>query len=82
MNLNNPEDIFSTLDFKKFVLQRREGITQKNSDFILEQGLSRTILASQFINFCETKSLSLTDFDDNTQQNINKLIEKIKKLIT
>jgi predicted ATP-dependent endonuclease of OLD family len=77
-----PEDIFSTLDFKKFVLQRREGITQKNSDYILEQGLSRTILASQFINSCEAKSLTINDFDDNTQQNIHKLLSKIQKLIT
>ena len=77
-----PEDIFSTLDFKKYVLQRREGITQKNSEFILEQGLSRTILASQFINYCEAKSLTINDFDDNTQQNIHKLISKIQKLIT
>jgi predicted ATP-dependent endonuclease of OLD family len=74
-----PEDIFSTLDFKKFVLQQREGITDKNSEYIIEQRLSRTILASQFINYCETKNIKLNDFDDVTQKNISLLVEKIKK---
>jgi predicted ATP-dependent endonuclease of OLD family len=73
-----PEDVFSTLDFKKFVLQQREGITDKNSDYIVEKGLSRTILASQFINYCETKNLVLNDFDDTTRKNIQLLIDKIK----
>jgi predicted ATP-dependent endonuclease of OLD family len=77
-----PEDIFSTLDFKKYVLQKREGITQKNSDFIIEQGLSRTILASQFINYCETKSLTLKDLDETTQNNIKILVNHILKVIT
>ena len=77
-----PEDVFSTLDFKKFVLQRREGITENNSDFIFEQGLSRTILASQFINYCEAKNVKITDFDTKTQQNIRTLLDKIIKAIT
>ncbi|RPJ78915.1 MAG: ATP-binding protein, partial [Alphaproteobacteria bacterium] len=73
-----PEDIFSTLDFKKFVLQQREGITEKNSDYILEKGLSRTILASQFINFCEDKSIKMSNFDEKTQANISLIVQKIK----
>ena len=77
-----PEDVFSTLDFKKYVLQRREGITENNSDFIFEQGLSRTILASQFINYCEAKNVKITDFDTKTQQNIRTLLDKIIKAIT
>ncbi len=77
-----PEDVFSTLDFKKFVLQRREGITEKNSDYILEQGLSRTILASQFINYCEAKNVKIIDFDNDTQKNIHNLINKIINVIT
>ncbi len=77
-----PEDVFSTLDFKKFVLQHREGITEHNSDFIFEQGLSRTILASQFINYCEAKNVKLSDFDNKTQENIRSIINKIIKAIT
>ncbi|MBN2523150.1 MAG: AAA family ATPase [Bacteroidales bacterium] len=77
-----PEDIFSTLDFKKFVIQKREGITERNSDYILENGLSRTILASQFINYCEHKNITLKDFDDDTRKNIKLLINKIQKTVT
>jgi predicted ATP-dependent endonuclease of OLD family len=77
-----PEDIFSTLDFKKYVLQQREGITDRNSDYIFEKGLSRTILASQFINYCEDKGIKMSDFDDKTLANIKHLIHKIKFSIT
>ena len=76
------EDVFSTLDFKKFVLQRREGITERNSNYIFEQGLSRTILASQFINYCEAKNIKISDFDNTTQEHIRKLIKKIHNAIT
>ncbi|MBN1598058.1 MAG: AAA family ATPase [Bacteroidales bacterium] len=77
-----PEDVFSTLDFKKYVLQTRVGITSKNSEYIIENGLSRTVLASQFLNYCENKRLTIKDFDDNTRANINKLIDKIKPFIS
>jgi len=77
-----PEDVFSTLDFKKFLLQRREGITEKNSQYIIEQGLSRTILASQFINVCESKNLNIKDFDTTTQENIRKVLSFIDPAIS
>ncbi len=73
-----PEDVLSTLDFKKFVLQKREGITEKNSEYIFENGLSRTILISQFINYCESKNIQLKDLDDTTQKNIKLLISKFQ----
>ncbi len=77
-----PEDIFSTLDFKKYVLQKRVGITEKNSDYIFENNLSRTILASQFLNYCETRSIALNDFDKDTLSNFNLLINRIKFVLT
>jgi predicted ATP-dependent endonuclease of OLD family len=76
-----PEDLFSTLDFKKFVLQKREGITEKNSTYINDNGLSRTILASQFINYCESKNVKQGDFDSETKNNIKILIDKILAVI-
>jgi predicted ATP-dependent endonuclease of OLD family len=77
-----PEDLFSTLDFKKFVLQKRVGITEKNSDYIFRNNLSRTILASQFLNYCEAQNISYKDFDDDTRSNFNLLIDNIKKVLT
>jgi hypothetical protein len=81
-NIEYPEDIFSTLDFKKFVLQKRVGITEKNSDFIFENNLSRTILASQFLNYCETSNLRINDFDDDTKKNFKILITRLKEVLT
>lgn len=73
-----PEDILSTLDFKKYVLQKREGITERNSEYIFENGLSRTILISQFINYCEAKNVKLKDFDNTTHKNIKILMNKFQ----
>lgn len=76
-----PEDLFSTLDFKKFVLQKREGITEKNSSYINDNGLSRTILASQFINYCETNNVKLGDFDSESKKNFKIFIDKLLSVI-
>jgi predicted ATP-dependent endonuclease of OLD family len=77
-----PEDLLSTLDFKKFILQQRVGITEKNSEYIFTNNLSRTILASQFLNFCETKNIGINDFDAETRNNIKLLINKFKEVLT
>ena len=77
-----PEDLFSTLDFKKFILQKRIGITERNSEYIIGNNLSRTILASQFLNYCETKGIAIGDFDDDTRKNFNLLINRIKSVLT
>jgi predicted ATP-dependent endonuclease of OLD family len=77
-----PEDLFSTLDFKKFILQKRIGITERNSEYIISNNLSRTILASQFLNYCETKGIAIGDFDDDTRKNFNLLINRIKSVLT
>lgn len=73
------EDVFSTLDFKKYILKQRIGITEKNSDYIINNNLSRTILASGFINEIRDQKLSLNRFDEETQTNINILFDVIKK---
>ena len=76
-NLEYPEDIFSTLDFKKFVLQKRVGITEKNSDYIIDTGHSRTVLAAQFINYCEEQKITRDDFDDETKKNVTTIMKTI-----
>jgi predicted ATP-dependent endonuclease of OLD family len=75
------EDIFSTLDFKKYILNKRIGITESNSDFIKGNNLSRSILASDFLSLVEEKNLSLDDFDDQTTENLKKLFGKMQKLL-
>ena len=77
-----PEDIFSTLDFKKFVLQKRVGITERNSDYIIDTGLSRTVLAAQFINYCEENKVTRDDFDDETKQNVTKIMNTLNSVLS
>jgi energy-coupling factor transporter ATP-binding protein EcfA2 len=74
------EDLFSTLDFKKYVLQKREGITETNSEYILTNGLSRKILATNFVNSFDSDQMSTESFDEVTLNNINKLFDRILKL--
>lgn len=78
--IKGAEDILSTIDFKKHVLNKRVGITENNSQYVETNNLSRSILASGFSRLVEEKKLSLKDFDEETQENITNLVSKIKAL--
>ena len=71
------EDIFSTIDFKKYVLNKRVGITESNYEYIENNGISRTILASGFVNQAQDNNLSIKDFDQETQSNFKKLFKNL-----
>ena len=79
--LDYVEDIFSTLDFKKYILKQRVGITDKNSDYIRDNNLSRSILATHFISSFQEEELTLSSFDSETQENVAFLFNKIKNSI-
>jgi predicted ATP-dependent endonuclease of OLD family len=79
--LESIEDVFSTLDFKKFILFKREGITEKNSEYILSNGLSRKVLATNFVNSLNNNKPNLNIFDETTQKNITDLFNKLSNLI-
>jgi hypothetical protein len=74
------EDLFSTIDFKRFVLQQRIGITVRNTEYIADNKLSRIILASDFLIKLQKDNLSLKDFDEETRNNFEKLFGMIKKM--
>lgn len=76
------EDLFSTLDFKKFILQQRVGIPETNSDYILENNLSRTMLASHFAQRIKNSKFSFADFDEETKSNFKKLAQRLNALLT
>lgn len=78
--IKGAEDVLSTIDFKKYVLNKRVGITESNSEFVDTNNLSRSILASNFSRLVEDKKLTLNDFDDETQENITNLVSRIKSL--
>jgi ABC-type ATPase involved in cell division len=75
------EDLFSTIDFKRFILQKRTGITESNSDYIENNGLSRMILVTSFLNHIRNEKTAFAEFDAETRKNFALLFEKIKKAI-
>ncbi len=78
----NIEDLFSTIDFKNFILHERVGITESNSEYIENNNLSRNMLASGFVLHMQNKKISLEDFDDETRENIDGLVRKLEKILS
>lgn len=76
-NCKSIEDLFSTIDFKKYILQKREGITESNSEYIDDHKLSRPVLASSFLNYVEKNNVSINDFDEETKNNIELTVNRI-----
>ena len=72
------EELFSVIDFKKYVLHKREGITESISEYIETNNLSRSILASEFIRHVQDENIKFSDFDSDTQANFKKLFDKLK----
>ncbi len=71
------EDMFSTIDFKKFVVHVREGITVSNSEYLKDNNHSKAILASNFLQEVNKKEVVFKDFDEETRDNLNAFIEKL-----
>ncbi len=76
------EDLFSTIDFKNFVLHKRVGITESNSEYIEMNELSKAKLASDFILDVQNNKIKLEDFDDETIDNISRLIKKLDNVLS
>jgi len=71
------EDLFSTIDFKKFVVKVREGITVKNSDYLKDNNYSRAILASSFLHEVGSGNVSFENLDDETRGNITYFVQQL-----
>ncbi len=69
------EDLFSTLDFKKYVLHQRIGIPESNSEYVIDNQLSRTLLASNFMK--TAAGMKITDLDEETRENIERVFQAI-----
>lgn len=80
-NIAMVEDLFSTLDFKKFILQKRIGISESNSEHIFEKNLSRVLLASSFTQMVKNNKLKFSDFDEETKSNFKKLAQRVNSLL-
>ncbi len=65
------EDLFSTIDFKKFIVKVREGITVRNSEYVKDNNYSRAILASNFLQEVTNGKVAFKNLDDETRENLN-----------
>ena len=75
------EDLFSTIDFKKYILKKRIGITEGNLEYLLNNHLNRTQLATSFALHCQNNPIGPKDFDDESRENIQKMVNTVRKLI-
>lgn len=73
------EDLFSTIDFKKFVLQKRIGIPESISDYIRGNNLSRSILGAAFMQSVQDQKLKFEHFDEETRDNFENLFRRIEE---
>jgi predicted ATP-dependent endonuclease of OLD family len=75
------EDLFSTLDFKKYILNKRVGITESNSSYIEHNNIARPILASNFLATVQANDLTLEDFDEETRENLTWLAGRMRQMV-
>jgi predicted ATP-dependent endonuclease of OLD family len=75
------EDLFSTIDFKNFILHKRVGITESNVEYIENHNLSRNVLASNFVLHVQNNNVRFEDFDEETRENISHLISSLERLL-
>ncbi len=75
------EDLFSTIDFKKHVVKVREGITVRNSEYLIDNNYSRAILASNFLQEVDNENVSFKTLDDETRDNMNNFIKQLSILL-
>jgi predicted ATP-dependent endonuclease of OLD family len=80
-NFEGFENLFSTIDFKKFILKKRIGITEENLEFLRNQDMNRNELATSFALHCQNNPVKPQDFDEESRENINLLIREVLKII-
>jgi len=75
------EDLFSTIDFKKYVVKVREGITVRNSDYLKDNNYSRALLASNFLQEVISGTVSYKNLDDESRGNLNKFRQQLQAML-
>jgi hypothetical protein len=76
----NSEDILSTLDFKNYLLETREGIPVPNSVYLREKELPRNFLLSRFLSNVKTGKIKASDFDEETIENFKLITDLLSGL--
>lgn len=80
-NIPGAEDLLSTLDFKKYVIKKRIGISGNNSDYIKNNDISRPLISASFAQAVSSGTLTINDFDEETQNNLKQIFDSLLKKI-
>ena len=75
------EDLFSTIDFKKFIIKVREGITVKNSEYLKDNNHSRAILASNFLQEVNNGNVTFKNLDDESRNNLKQCMLQLASML-
>lgn len=75
------EDLFSTIDFKKHVVQVREGITVKNSDYLKDNNFSRAVLSSKFLQEVTAGNIKAEKLDEESRENLEMFVKKLAAIL-
>ncbi|MCP4312545.1 MAG: AAA family ATPase [Bacteroidetes bacterium] len=76
-NFPDPEDLFSTIDFKKHIVKVREGITVNNSEYLKVNNFSRAILGSKFLEEVNSGNIKAEKLDEETMENLNRFTKNL-----
>jgi energy-coupling factor transporter ATP-binding protein EcfA2 len=79
-SFQNSEDLLSTLDFKNFVLNTREGITVLNSVYIRDKEIPRNFLLSKFLSNVRSGRFKVKNFDEETLENFKLFTDLLEGL--
>jgi predicted ATP-dependent endonuclease of OLD family len=78
---SDAEDMFSTIDFKKYIVHVREGITVKNSEYLKDNNHSRAVVASNFLQRVNRGEIKIKDLDEESRDNLCILISRLSKIL-
>jgi len=79
-SFQNAEDLLSTLDFKNYVINTREGITVSNSSYMIDKELPRNFIFSRFLSEVRSGKITFQDLDEETYDNFKLLTDLLRKL--
>jgi hypothetical protein len=80
-NKSGIEDLFSKNDFKNFILHQKANITGSNLEYIVNNNLSRNLLASNFVLHVQGTKVKFEDFNEETRENISILVHNLDNLL-
>ena len=76
----NAEDLLSTLDFKNYIMNTREGITVPNSVYIRDKEIARNFVLSRFLSNVRSGKITVKELDEETLENFKLITDLLKGL--